>query len=238
MKQKFIFTLLLSFIASFMFVSEAKDRIIKITAEPAEAAIYVDNVFSGNGFAEFTCPKNKNSVAVIKIECDGYKTVNSRFYGGDKRESVAFKLVPDGLTRGSVPSGVVNKFFTIQIDPKYYTKNEDGTYNTMAAWKLLHQVLLNYYDEIQTTDFYSGYVQTPWHYTKFSMSDKEIRTRVTIRDISNKDLVAFQIKVSSEVAASSFSGKTGEFEEIARIPKDFQPLIEELQTRIGKLHNL
>lgn len=97
-------------------------------------------------------------------------------------------------------------------------------------------MLLNYFDEIETTDFYSGFVQTPWHYTDFTMSDKQLRNRVVIRDISNPELVAFQIKMLSEVAATKL-GKHGEFVEIDRIPRELEPLIQELQTRVGKLHS-
>lgn len=230
---KFSFALILS-IMTFAQM-QAKEKVVKVTAEPAEAAIYIDNVFSGYGFAEFTCPKKKNTVVVIKIECEGYKTVNSRYYGGDQRESVAYKLQADGFIAGSVASGVVNKFFSIEIAPEYCSKTKDG-WDTKQAWKMLHQILLNYYDEIQTTDFYSGYVQTPWNYSKFSLSNKQIRTRVTIRDISNPEKAAFQIKISSEVA-DTMVGKHDEFTEIDRIPKKMQPLIQELQTRIGKLYS-
>ena len=229
--------LLLSIFIGASSVQAAKEKIVKVVVEPQEAAIYIDNVYVGAGFGEFPCPKKKNTVVVIRIECDGYKTINSRYYGGDKRESLAFKMQADGFLAGSIASGIVNKFFTVEINPKYYKAKGDGTYDTSAAWKLLHQILLNYFDEIETTDFYSGYVQTPWHYTKFTMSDRQIRNRVTIRDISNPDLVAFQIKISSEVAGT-LSGKHSEFTEIDRIPKDFQTIIQELQTRIGKLHSL
>ena len=64
-----------------------------------------------------------------------------------------------------------------------------------------------------------------------------MRTRVTIRDISTLDKVAFQIKISSEVASST-AARNGEFTEIDRLPKEFEPLIEELQTRIGKVSSL
>lgn len=232
------------FILSFLAVlcamtqtAEAKSKIIKINCEPQECAIYVDNVFIGNGFGEFTCPKKKNQVAVIRIECEGYRTINSKYYGGDKRESISFKMLPDGFMQGTIPSGVVNKFFTIEIDPKYISTKEDGSTDLLGAWKMLHQILLNYFDEIETTDFYSGYVQTPWHYSKFSMSDRQVRNRVTIRDISSPDRSAFQIKIASEVAGAT-GGKHGEFNEIDRVPKAFETLIQELQTRIGKLHSL
>lgn len=220
----------------FFYSIEAKEKLVKLSVEPNEAAIYVDNVLYGYGFAEFPHPKKKNTAVVIRIECEGYKTMNTRYYGGDKREVLAFKLQQDGFIAGSVESGVVNKFFTIEVSPEYYSKNVDGTYDTKAAWKMLHQILLNYYDEIQTTDYYSGYVQTPWHYAKFTLSDRQIRTRVTIRDISSPDRVAFQIKITSEVAGT-MTGKHSEFTEIDRIPKDFEPLIQELQTRIGKLYS-
>ena len=49
--------------------------------------------------------------------------------------------------------------------------------------------------------------------------------------------MAFQIKVESEVAGS-YAARHGEFTEVDRIPKEFEPIIEELQTRIGKVHSL
>ena len=223
-------------VSAICITANAGTKIVKISVEPKEAAVYVDNVFVGNGYGEFPCPKKKNSVAVIRVECDGYLTINTKFYGGDKRESLHLVMQPDGFINGTEPSGAVNKFFTIEVAPKFYTQKSDGSYDTKTAWKMLHQVLLNYFDEIETTDFYSGYVQTPWHYTEFTMSDKQVRNRVIIRDISNPELVAFQIKILSEVAATKL-GKHGEFVEVDRIPNELVPLIQELQTRIGKLHS-
>ena len=114
--------------------------------------------------------------------------------------------------------------------------DEDGKIDVLPAWKLLHQILLNYFEEIETTDFHGGYVQTAWQYKTFTMSDRQIRNRVTIRDISTPSKVAFQIKVSSEVAGAR-AAQHGEFEEIDRIPKEFETIIQELQTRVGKSHN-
>lgn len=236
MKQKVLLTILLVLCSAFWLPAFGGPKIVKISVEPREANIYVDNTFVGNGYGEFPCPKKKNAVAVIRVECDGYLTINTKFYGGDKRESLHLVMQPDGFMNGTEASGAVNKFFTIEVDQKYYSKKADGTYDTKTAWKLLHQVLLNYFDEIETTDFYSGYVQTPWHYTEFTMSDKQVRNRVVIRDISNPELVAFQIKVLSEVAATRL-GKHGEFVEVDRIPRELTTLIQELQTRIGKLHS-
>lgn len=220
-----------------IFICEArKNELIKISVEPKEASIYVNNNFVGNGYGEFTKPAKKNQVAIIRIECEEYKPVLTKFYGADKRKSLSFTLMQDGFYRASAASGIVNKYFTVDVDSLYYTIS-DGKIDASPAWKMLHQILLNYFDEIETTDFYGGYLQTPWNYKTFTLSEMKMRNRVTIRDISTPKKVAFQIKISSEVAGS-MAAKTGEFTEVDRIPKDFEPLIEELQTRIGKVSSL
>lgn len=211
-------------------------QVIKISVEPKEAAIYINNTLAGYGYAEFTRPKKKNEVVIIRCECNEYKSILTKFYGGDKRGSLSFSLQQDGFYRASAASGIVNKFFTIDLDPLYYQINEDKV-DASSAWKLLHQILLNYFDEIAATDIYGGYLQTPWQYKTFTLSEKQIRNRVTIRDISTPKRPAFQIKVSSEVAGT-MAARHGEFTEVDRIPKELEPLIEELQTRIGKVSSL
>lgn len=229
--------ILLLFTLSLFLPVVAKDKnIITITVEPKEAAIYVDNAFMGYGYAEFTKPKKKDHVAIIRIECEEYKPILTKFYGADKRKSISFTLQQDGFYRASANSGIVNKYFTIDIDTCYYSIT-DGKIDNSAAWKMIHRILLSYFDEISESDYYGGYLQTPWRYKSFNLSEKKMRNRVTIRDISTPDRVAFQIKISSEVAGAA-AARTGEFTEIDRICKDLEPLIEELQTRIGKVSDI
>ena len=225
-------------ILSVIVASAKKEKVIKIQVTPQEASIYVDNVLMGNGYAEFTRPKKGNQVAIIRVECNEYTTMNSKFYGSDERNSLSFNLNQDGFYRASAASGLVNKYITITLDPQFYTvDSESGKVDTSKAWKILHQIILNYFNEIETTDYAGGYLQTPWKYKAFTMSEKEMRNRVTIRDISNEDRVAFQIKISSEVAAA-MQAKHGEFDEIDRLPKELEPMVEELQTRIGKVSSI
>ena len=216
-------------------VCYGKTKIVKISVVPQEAAIYVNNNLLGYGYAEFTKPKLKE-VSVIKIECNEYNTVITKFYGSDKRTAISYTLQQDGFYRSSAASGIVNKYFTINIDPQYYEIGDKNQIDVSKAWKLLHQILLNYFNEIATADYSGGYVQTIWQYKQFNLSEKQIRNRVTIRDISTPDRVAFQIKIDSEVASGQ-SAKHGEFEAIDRIPKEFEGIIQELQTRIGKVSN-
>ena len=206
--------------------------VVTISAEPKETSIYINNTFSGYGYAEFTKPK-KNEVVIIRCECNEFKPILTKYYGVDKRKTISITLQQDGFYHASAASGIVNKYFTIDIDSRYYKIAGDNIDST-PAWKLLHQILLNYFDEISTTDIHGGYLQTPWKYKTFTLSEKQIRNRVTIRDISTPKHVAFQIKISSEVAGV-MAAKHGEFTEIDRIPKELETLLEELQTRIRKV---
>lgn len=235
--MKKILLLFMAILVGISLNAEKKAKVIKITAQPPEAAIYVDNNLIGYGYGEFSRPPKKNQVAIIRVECNEYTTANSKFYGGDERSSLSFHLMQDGFYRGSASSGLVNKYITIILDPLYYSIDSDGKVNSDAAWKLLHQILLNYFPEIETTDFHGGYIQTPWKYKTFNMSDKQIRNRVTIRDVTTPERVAFQIKISSEVAGT-MQARHGEFDEIDRLPKEFEPMVEELQTRIGKASSI
>lgn len=232
MKRLVLLAVTLLFIESIY----AGNKIVKIQVVPEHAAIYINNNFVGNGYAEFTKPAKKKGVAIIKIECEEYNPVITKFYGSDKRRAISYTLQQDGFFRSSAASGIVNKYFTVVLDPSFYSVDEHKKIDVSKAWKLLHQILLNYFNEIATTDFDGGYVQTVWQYKQFNLSEKQIRNRVTVRDISTPAKVAFQIKVDSEVA-SGMAAKHGEFEAIDRIPKEFEGIIQELQTRIGKVSN-
>lgn len=232
--MKKFFSLVALFVATTC-VFAGKPKIVRVSVEPNIASIYHNGTLIGNGVAEFTRPR-KNEVAVIRIEAPEYKPISTKYYGTDKRSLLSFTLQEDGFYRASAGSGIVNKFFTVDIDPQYYAI-ENGEVNVKPAWKLLHQILLNYFSEISTTDVYGGYLQTPWQYKTFEMSDRQMRNRVTIRDISTPERVAFQIKIESEVAGAS-AARHGEFESVDRIPKELEPLIQELQTRIGKVSSL
>lgn len=234
--MKKIFLLMMAVLVVFPVMAK-REKVIKVSVQPQEAAIYVDNNLIGYGYGEFTRPEKKDRVAIIRVECNEYTTANSRFYGGDERNSLSFNLMQDGFYRGAASSGLVNKYMTITLDPQYYTIKKDGKVDSEAAWKLLHQILLNYFPEIETTDIHGGYLQTPWKYKTFNMSEKQLRNRVTVRDVTTPERVAFQIKISSE-AAGAMQARHGEFDEVDRLPKELEPMVEELQTRIGKASSI
>ena len=130
---------------------------------------------------------------------------------------------------------MVNKYFSVTVSKDLYTVDENGKKNTELAWKMIHQIILNYFDEIQTTDIASGFVQTPWQYKSFPEADKQMRTRVSVKESNLGGDLTFQIKVSSEVAPLIAAQRDESFQEIDRIAKDFEPIISEFQARLGKL---
>ena len=141
-----------------------------------------------------------NPKLIIRLECNEYNSVLTKFYGSDKRNAISYTLQQDGFYRQSAASVVVNKYLTINIDSTYCIRKENSETSTLPAWKKVHEVLLNYFNELSTSDYNGGYIQTPWVYKTFVLSEKQIRNRVTIRDISTPAQMAYQIKIESEVA--------------------------------------
>ena len=208
-------------------------KTLKITVIPSDAQISVDGNYVGDGVVEVTL--DKSDFIAIKLEKEGYITQETKFYRADKRKAISFTMRPDKFYEASVPSGLVNKFFSVSVSPEFYTVDKNGRRDAEKAWKLIHQILLNYFDEMQTTDISSGFIQTPWDYERFSESKQAVRTRVTVKQsgISDDDLT-FQIKISSEEAPLIGMSNENSYREVVRILKKFEPLISEFQSRLSK----
>ena len=212
---------------------DAKKRTLKISVVPSDAQISVDGNYIGDGVVEVTL--DKSDFIAIKLEKEGYLTQENKFYRSDKRNAISYTMRPDKFYEASVPSGLVNRFFSVSVSPDFYSKDENGKIDPDRAWKLIHQILLNYFDEMQTTDISSGFIQTPWDYERFSESKQAVRTRVTVKQsgISEDELV-FQTKISSEEAPLIGMSNESSYREVVRILKKFEPLISEFQSRLSK----
>lgn len=216
--KRFLIALMALFVA-FPAVSFPQKK--KITVIPAEAKIYVDGQYVADGSYVLQFNK-KNEVYVIKLECEGYATKeNLRVLRSDTRKAIVYTLKKDDTLESSVASELANRYFTIRV-----RENIDGA----QAWKLLTQTLLNYYDEIKTSDRSSGFMNTAWAYQSFPMSEKKVRTRVQIKEMTNDDCLTYQVRISSEVADIE-AGEQG-FKQWGRVLKKYEPLINELQMRL------
>ena len=206
---------------------------VKITVTPSAAKIFIDGNYVADGITTATLRK-KEGFIVVKFVKEGYVTLETKIFYTDNRTAVSFTMRRDAFQDISVASGLVNKYFTVKVDPALY-KMENGKRNSEMAWKMIHQIILNYFDEIQTTDMASGFIQTPWLYKSFPEAERQVRTRVSVKESNLGGDLTFQIKVSSEVAPIFAAQKDELFQEINRILKELEPLISEFQARLGKM---
>ena len=206
---------------------------VKITVTPSDARIFIDGNYAADGVTTATI-KKKEGFIVVKFEKEGYITLETKIFYTDNRSAVSFTMRRDAFLDITVASGLVNKYFTVKIDPSLI-KVENGKRNSELAWKMIHQIILNYFEEIQTTDMASGFIQTPWLYKSFPAVERQVRTRVSVKESNLGGDLTFQIKVSSEVAPIFASQKDESFVEMNRILKELEPLISEFQARLGKM---
>lgn len=232
--KKTIF-LLLSILMLLMCVdASAKKKSLKISVTPSDAKISIDGNYVGDGIVEFPIT-SKDNFLVIKIEKEGYLTVETKFYTSDKRNAVSYTLRPDLFYEASTPNGNANKFFSVEVSKDLYSIDEEtGKKDAEKAWKLIHQILLNYFDELQTTDISSGFIQTPWKYRQFGESKQVIRTRVTVKQMGVSDNLVFQIKISSEQAPLIGMNNENSYTEVTRLLKEYDSLISEFQARLSR----
>lgn len=78
--RRLLFLTMLLFVSTVICQAAKRPKIVKITVEPKEAAIYINNTLAGYGYAEFTHPKKKNEVIIIRCECNEYKSILTKFY--------------------------------------------------------------------------------------------------------------------------------------------------------------
>ena len=103
---------------------QAKKKVVKISVVPSDAQISVDGNYVGDGVVEVSL--DKSDFIAIKLEKEGYITQENKFYRSDKRSAISYTMRPDKFYEASVPSGLVNKFFSVTISPEYYTTDKNG----------------------------------------------------------------------------------------------------------------
>ena len=214
------------------FTVNAKE--VKISVIPTDAKIYIDGNYVGDGITTAKV-RRKDGFIVVKFEKEGYVTLDTKIYSSDTRKAISFTMKRDEFIESSIMSGNANKFFTQEITDNYVKKVGDSKEAAVLVWKMLHQVILNYFDEIESSDQLSGFIQTPWVYKAFPISGFQVRTRVTIMESNIGNALTYKLKVSSEIAPINSSQKDEFFRETSRILKDYEPIISEFQSRLGKL---
>ena len=225
----------LRFLILFLFVISAASllaRTVKISAVPADAHISVDGAYQGDGSVELEV-KKKAVYYVIKVEREGYLTLESRLYSSYKNDEITYTLKKDLFYEASVASDVANTFFPVIVSHRLYSEDADGKRDVSKVWRTVNQILLGYFDRIESSDEASGFVQTAWSYTKFNDSQQVVRTRVNVKQVGvlEKDLT-LQVKISSETAPLVSMDNENTYRETPRILKKFEPLIHEFESKL------
>lgn len=191
----------------------------QIRTTPSTAQIYIDGNYVGDGMYSVKF-KNEDFV-VVKVENTGYVTKEFRLYKEDSRNTIGVQLVEDDALAGSTATDLANRYFTIQV--------REGI-NVDKAWKLLSQVMLDYFNELKTADKASGYMNTTWVKETFPNAKVKIRTMVQIKEVSG-DGLTYQIKIFSEIA--DIDSNDQGYKPWPRVLKKYETLINEMQMRVG-----
>lgn len=220
-------------LVAFATVACAWGKDIRVVVIPSEATIKVNGSYYGEGSSVLKI--KKNDFVSLECSCPGYETLNTRIYGNDERKTIEIKLKEDMLLKQTTESSVANNFFSVRVSKNLYTDDPTtGKRNAENAWKMAHNVLLKYFDEIMTSDAASGFIQTPWLYKNYVEAGKTLRTRVTIKESNIGGDLTFQIKMASEMAPIQGRSREESFLETNRIMKEFETLISEFQSRLGE----
>lgn len=191
-----------------------------IKAIPDNAKIYVDGDYVADGSYIIKFGRDEDEI-IVKVEATGYITKEYRVKKIDKRKTITIKLVKDEAFDKSVASELANKYFTIHVREGI---DED------KAWKLLTQVLLDYFTELKTADKASGYMNTAWQLEDFDDGSR-VRTMVQIKE-SSDDGLTYKIKIFTEKNEGDVDNE-GDYKPWPRVLKKYEPLINEMQMRLG-----
>lgn len=227
--------LLLLFVAILIAASadaQIGKKFVKITVDPDDAKIYVDNnyVATGSHMVNF---KKKEGHVRVRIEREGYVTRKFKLKADETRRSIDITLDPDESWNNSVGTDMANKFFTVPVSKEYIERAGSQEAASKLVWKQLHQILLNYIEEIEESNQMGGYIQTAWVVKEYQGAEVKIRTRVIIKESNVGGDLTYRIKICSEIAP--LNGTVDQYEPWQRVLKTYEPMISEFQSRLGKM---
>ncbi len=199
-------------------VLSAKDKTVTVSPETAE--IYVNGSLVGHGsyVLHYTA---KDDFHVVKVHEAGYIDKEIKVWKKNKVDNVFIKLEEDDCWAATATSEYANKRFTIVVRPDLDAK---------TAWKVITQTLLNYFPEMQITDYSAGYMTTPSAIKNFPKAELKVANKVQVKELTNDGQLTYQVIIISEKAG--LYGNSS-YQKYDRILREFESLINELQTRLG-----
>jgi hypothetical protein len=197
---------------------------VNISASESDAQLLVNGKPVSSGSYLLKVEKDQcYNVKAIKPSFLRYDaTVCGRKAGPEAPKNLFFDMKKDDSEEASVKADQANIDFEIEVNPEL---------SQTDAWKLVTQIVTDYFDAIEVSDKETSYLRTSWNIQSFAQNT--VRTRLIIK-LSKSNPLTYKVKLNSEYSGNSgTSVKADEqFREWDRILRKYRNVISDFSTRL------
>ncbi|WP_374364057.1 hypothetical protein [Cloacibacterium sp.] len=216
----------LTCICCFLTLNVAFGQKVNISASESDAQIYINGKIVSSGSYLLKLEKDQcYNVKAIKPTFLRYDAnVCGKKAGPEAPKNLFFDMKKDDSEEASVKADQANVDFEIEVNPEL---------NQTDAWKLVTQIVTDYFDAIEVSDKETSYLRTSWNIQSFAQNT--VRTRLIIK-LSKSSPLTYKVKLNSEYSGNSgTSVKADEqFREWDRILRKYGNVINDFSTRLTK----
>lgn len=201
-----------------------KDRVVRINTTPNDATIKVDGKQIATG--EYSVKVVEGACVEVIVEKPGFVPILKTFCNQPNLQAppvndhIALKI--DEAYTSSIQSDQANVNFNISVGANRTPED---------AWKIINQIVTNYFDVIEMADKETLYLRTAWSIKNFP--NNTIRTRIIVKPGSVGSL-QYVVKIQSEASgmASTAAKDDEKFREWERLLNTYKDIISEMQSRL------
>lgn len=167
---------------------------VNVSASESDAQIFVNGQPVSSGSYVLKIEKDQcYNVKAVKPSFLKYDAmVCGKKAGPEAPKSIFFDMKKDASEEASVKADQANVDFEIEVNPEL---------SQTDAWKLVTQIVTDYFDAIEVSDKETSYLRTSWNIQSFAQNT--VRTRLIIK-LSKPNPLTYKVKLNSE-----FSGNSG-----------------------------
>ena len=202
------------------------DRMVEVIPEPETAEMWANGRRIGVGPQRVVV--RQGQCVRVDVRANAFLPWRKEYCLGDNATTLPIdaelaKLPGDSLWAKSAESDQANVNFTISVNEK---RTETD------SWKILSQIVTNYFDVLELSDKETGYMRTGWNVASIPQTNRIVRTRVIVKQASASPL-KYTVKLVSEHTYSANSVKDDEeFAPWTRILVRYKDVINEIQERL------
>lgn len=202
-----------------------EDRAVMIRTSPDDAMIKIKGKVVGTG--EYFVKIPKGECIEVSAEKDGFIPELRNYCNQDNAPGIPPE---DSIAMEA------DEAFTLTAEADFVNVNNiieiNGSKNQTEAWRLMSQVVMNYFDILEITDMSTGYLRTAW--VAQSFPNNTIRTRLIVK-AANSNTPKYVIKLVSEESGKKGSNINDDsiFTEWNRVLVKYKDLISEIQSRLN-----